>query len=263
MTTLTSARLKLERASEHLKAFHTELSAYIERRPYRVTSELDDDAWQILSFELLYPLPDRLAILAGDACHSLRSALDHIVYAVSEGSDNRSRSYWPIALDKSDYLLPRGKEPCQRPSMRDEALSGVPEPIRLIIDETQPYHGGDRKDIHVLAVIARLDNADKHRLVQTAVGALKDDGWINASAIADEEIEITLTTEWLGIGEPLNVGKKAKILRLRTDPPLSQVNVEYRPRLGVIFGKRGTIDQILGAREVIYRLVERIESTVV
>ena len=192
MTLLLSPRLKLERAGEHLKALHAELVAYTERQPHHFTSQVDSEGWTVVSLEIVRPMPEVIPVIAGDAIHCLRSALDHIVYAVSTGSKRR-RGYWPICIKEADYLLPRGAPPCERPSMREEGLGGVPESILTIIDGAQPYHGRDRANEHVLAVIGRLDNADKHRVVQTALGVLKNPGTVQSAHPGDEEA--TLITE--------------------------------------------------------------------
>jgi len=260
--TLLSARLKVERASEHLKAFHREINAYIERHPQRLTSEVDDEGWNVVSVELVRPIPDAVPLILGDAVHCLRSALDHIVYAVGTGR-NRGSGYYPICIEEVDYLKPRGKPPCERPSMRDEGLAAVPEHIRTIIDATQPYHGGARAKEHVLAVLASLDNADKHRLVQPTLAVIRDPGTVTRvtnSPIPDPD---TLTTEWLGIGEPLGMDGKTKILRWRTEPPSEKhVNVKYNPRVGVVIGERGNLGQINLVVEVVYKLIDEIETAV-
>jgi hypothetical protein len=256
----SSARLKLERAGEHLKALHAEVTAYADGHPHRITSQLDSDGWYVVTFEIVRPMPDAISLIAGDAAHCLRSALDHIVYAVSESS-KRSGCYWPISARKADYLEPRGKPGCERLSMREEGLGGVPEHIRAIIDETQPYHAGNRTDTHVFAVLNRLDNADKHRLVQPGIAVFKDPGMVEATHA--DTIERTLTTNWLALGQPLRMNEKTKILRWRADPPPSEdVSVKYHPKLGIVFGERGNFDQLVGAREIIYSLVTRIETAV-
>lgn len=200
--------------------------------------------------------PDR-----GRRHHCLRSALDHIVFAIGKGAEKRS-GYWPIATTKDDYFLPRGDPPCERPGKRDEGLRSVPEYLRTIIDETQPYHGGDRAEDHVFAVLSRLDNADKHRVVQTALAVVRHPGEIKRTHPTRDDGK-TLTTEWLGIDQPLRMNKKTELLRWKTDPPSDEVYVTYTPRLGVVLGERGTWEAIIRARDNIYKLVERIESAVV
>src|SRR5207244_1939643 len=109
-----------------------------------------------------------------------------------------------------------------RPPMREEGLRAVPEHIRAIIDGTQPYLGGDRAGEHVFAVLSRLDNADKHRVVQSALAVVKDPGTIDTSEIRRGD-ERTLHTEWLAVGEALRMNKKTDVLRWRTEPPSDRV----------------------------------------
>jgi hypothetical protein len=258
--TLLSPRLKLERAQEHIEAFHGELSAYMKRHPHRLSTKRQNDGWEVVSIEIVRPMPERIPLIAGDAVHCLRSALDHIVYAIGKGAKKRS-GYWPICIAEDDYLLPRGKPPCERPGMRDEGLAAVPEGLRTIIDEAQPYHGGDRAEEHVFAVLNRLDNADKHRIVQTALAVVRHPGDIKRTHPTKDDGK-TLTTEWLGIDQPLRMNKKTELLRWKTDPPSNEVYVTYTPSLGVVLGERASWEHITRAQSNIYKLVELIESAV-
>jgi hypothetical protein len=260
--TLLSPRLKLERANEHLKAFHAEINAYIERRPQHLSTELDADGWNVVSVEIVRPMPEVVPLILGDAIHCLRSALDHIVYAVGSGR-NRGRGYYPICIEEADYLKPRGNPPFERPPMRDEGLASVPEHIRTIIDRTQPYHGGARAKEHVLSVITSLDNADKHRLVQPALTVINDPGTVTRVTNSPMRDPDTLTTEWLGIGTPLRTDGKTQVLRWRTEPPSEKhVNVQYNPRVGVAIGERGDLAHIDLALNVIYKLIDEIEAAI-
>jgi hypothetical protein len=145
--------------------------------------------------------------------------------------------------------------------MREEGIGAVPEYLRTFIDESQPYHGGDRADEHVFAVLSRLDNADKHRLVQPVLGVIKDPGDIERThPTADDGKK--LTVEWLGIEKPLRMNEKTEVLRWKTDPPSDEVYVTYKPHLTVLFGERGSWDHVLQASNNIYRLVQDIESAV-
>jgi hypothetical protein len=251
---LSSARLKLDRAGEHIKSIREELLAYVEGRPHRVSMDVDDEGWNVVYVEIVRPIPDRMGVLAGDAAHCIRSALDHIVYAVAKGR-NRGSGYFPIAVDEDDYLRPRG----DRPSMRDEGLAGVPEPIKTIIDSTQPYHGGDRAREHIFAVVVRIDNADKHRLIQPTVGVIRNPGTIEAPDVAYGH-EVVMETDWLHIGEPLRSNNKTPVLRWRTQPPLREMNVKFNPSLGIFIGEGGAFDHLVRAREQVYKLIERIET---
>ncbi len=261
--TLLSPRLKLERAREHIEALDTGFRAYTNRHPHRLTNELDDDGWNIVCIEIIRPIPESLSLIAGDAAHCIRSALDHIVYAVSTGSTNaKRRGYWPICVTEGEYLRPRGKAPCERPSMRDEGLASVPEPIRAIIDTTQPYLGGNRASEHVFAVISRLDNADKHRVVQPAIAVVKDAGTIEA-ARATPGNPVTLREEWFDFGRPLSLEEKTKVLRWRTEPALAadEVSMKLNPSLTIVFGEGGNFDQVMRAYGEIYKLIDLIETT--
>jgi len=76
--------LKIGRAEEHAKAVSDEITSWDEADSYRLA--LDKDAqghcYRIIVQFNIPPAKDRWALVAGDCVHNLRSALDHLVYAI-------------------------------------------------------------------------------------------------------------------------------------------------------------------------------------
>lgn len=259
---MKSPRLKLGRAEAHLRELDAAVRGYLVDA-HRVTSEFDTHDWNTVLVEVVKPFPDHLGLLAGDAAHNMRSALDHIVYAVSRGRAKRG-SFFPIATREVDYLGPREED--RRP-MRDEGLGGVPAALLAVFDSAQPYLSGDDAEIHPFACIARLDNADKHRTIQLGLVVVKEPNSITITTQHTPEgaegsyAEI----EWLAINRPLALGKETEVCRWRINPPQpegAEVDVKLRPYLVVSFGQRATTADLFLAWTRVSELIDTIETKI-
>src|SRR5208282_3855961 len=80
-----SCWLKIGRAEEHFQAFQTEHDAWVDTSPYQVVRKRNaDGSRHSLLAEVNNPPPlDRWSLIAGDCVHNLRSALDHLAYALA------------------------------------------------------------------------------------------------------------------------------------------------------------------------------------
>src|SRR5688500_2217945 len=87
MPALDGRRLKVVRAREHLQSLHFTQKYFIESDPYAITDDFDVKAnkhvYRITN--VFRDLPKhRMAAVAGDCLHNLRSALDHLAWRLSE-----------------------------------------------------------------------------------------------------------------------------------------------------------------------------------
>ena len=82
---LTSHRLRLERAEQHLDALGREIRVWVDvHRPLPKTAFDAQTGIHLVSFELPTSVPnDVFGPLIGDALHNLRSALDHLAYELA------------------------------------------------------------------------------------------------------------------------------------------------------------------------------------
>lgn len=165
---LVGAYLKVGRARQHLELLDRERQRFTETDPYRLEIEHDPQTGhQIVRFRCDGPfrVPMQMSMIAGDAIHNLRSALDHVVYRLAlAGGGTGERSQFPIIEDAKDYWRQEGR-----------LLKGVVKGQRAIIEALQPYHvRGATEPLHEedpralnihLMVLGRLDNMDKHRLL--------------------------------------------------------------------------------------------------
>src|SRR5947208_6882158 len=83
---LANCWLKIGRADEHTKTVTEEISAWLNSKPYSLTSHRNPEGRE---HRLIFHLDsgaspcDRWSLICGDAIHNLRSALDHLIYAVA------------------------------------------------------------------------------------------------------------------------------------------------------------------------------------
>ena len=84
---LIGARLKVERARKHLDLLRQETRAFTEGKPYGVRAEFDAERSEYaIRIRLRDPdtrVPIGLSLIAGDAVHNLRSALDHLAWQLA------------------------------------------------------------------------------------------------------------------------------------------------------------------------------------
>jgi hypothetical protein len=260
---LRSARLKFDRAVRQLEELDQAIRGSFDGKPYLITNEKDSDSSGVLSVEIVRDFPEDVGLLAGETAHGFRCALDHVVYAVSSGR-TKARSYFPICTVEADYIGPR--ENCLQP-MRDSGLGGVPKKLLTVFDAAQPYHRRKRATQHPLARLARLDNADKHRVIQPAATVAQDLASIHLKhdprPLPSGEPR-QAHVEWLIAGQALECRKKTDVFRWAISPDLppdTDVNVRLQPRMTVAFGNACTIKDLYATRDlIITEIIEPIEA---
>ena len=165
---LDGAWLKATRAREHLRLLQGEL-ATAQIRPYRVVGAYEGEGnHYVLRFDVIDDgshLRAGMGLVAGDAIHNLRAALDHLAWqlAVAGGGANR-RTQFPIYDDQAIFR-----------ANVDAVLRGVSPTDRATIETLQPYHlraaeavEGVHRDLSLnalLMIVSRLDNVDKHTVL--------------------------------------------------------------------------------------------------
>lgn len=150
--------LKLARAKEHLEGLKTELGAYYDSQPCRISKfQKPEVGRRGMRVEIADPT-DRIYLLAGDFSHNLRSVLDHIVYALivdaTKKPPDNTQVQWPVQTKRDQSLF-------------DRQTKGVPPAAAAIIESFQPYHEGpgDQYKKNALWQLHKLDIVDKHRRI--------------------------------------------------------------------------------------------------
>lgn len=151
---IDEARIKLDRAPEHIREFEGEFRTFLDGNPYtiRLKRHLEESHY-IARIEINSQPSERWGLMIGDAIHNLRSSLDYLVCQLS--------------LDRGATLSREMEFPIFETPPRGDAFSKrvkhLPAGAVKVIRSMQPYDGGKSVFGHKLWVISALDNADKHR----------------------------------------------------------------------------------------------------
>lgn len=153
---LQSIDWRIERADEHLAALDREIDAFLDEEDRRVVGHFEADSSEYVFKFTGEPPNPRLGLIVGEFAHNLRAALDNLVWQLVRlrGGSPTRRTEFPIYVSRKRYR-DRGRS----------ALRGVSADDRAAIEAIQPYHAGERAPDTHLAVLAWLNNVDKHRFL--------------------------------------------------------------------------------------------------
>jgi hypothetical protein len=155
---------------------------------YSLVSDVNPETGQtIVSAKIGEPPPARLSLIAGDAVHALRVALDHL--ALELAVTHHSPTSLPEAVEKvSEFpifpsqvgndlgpdLFNRIKKKTGEPAPGSglHKLQGAHPDAVKAIEGIQPYHRGSAFAEDPLWVIHELDRIDKHRRLHLTAYAM-------------------------------------------------------------------------------------------
>ena len=242
---------KLDRAEEHFAELEGLIGDFT--RPERggthsfvqETWHMADGDWEVIKCEaVVRSPPPRLGLIAGDAMHNVRAALDHLAarLVLANGCEITRRTQFPIY----DH------EPGAREARRINGnLEGMDEDDAQLIREMQPYLEMGSWRSKRLLDLAHMDNHDKHRVVHPAYG--KSDAitiYPDPPDLAGKPPVDYLQFVAVVPGTPL--------LRWRTDGPLRGVRADFRFTIG--FGEAPreplTLRQLRRIRDEVRNIVE-------
>lgn len=222
---LDSARLKLDRAREHIDTIRAETIPYMAQdpRPYGMRGDKDPETRdKLIVLEARVPLPARWGIIAAEAAAADRSALNYLVCElVILNGKTPNRNQFPIFTDPAKY---KGE--------RSRYLTGIRDDLRDRFDDLQPPSGQDR---HPLALLQWMNNVDKHTNLH-AIYVLPYKHSVKAYLTRPDP---ETTIEFLGAAEGSPVDDGAVLYKIRTRPdPTVEVKVEATVELLIAFGER-------------------------
>ncbi len=165
-------RLKLDRAYEHLVAVHDEIGAFFELQPYRtVLQKVDTDGLEyVLRGYIAHPPPEMLPLIIGDCLQNMRTALDHLVWAMAiahSGQEPPFKTSFPIYTNR-DAFHDRKSSGKPTPGSGLKRIEVLPEAAQALIESFQPYHCRDEYDSH-LWVLNEFSRIDRHRTLSIVV----------------------------------------------------------------------------------------------
>jgi hypothetical protein len=159
--------VKLERAREHIQYLSDQVNSFYDRHPYRLVGEEDPRSGLYIVSIHINETPDlRWGVVAGDAVHNMRSALDNLWhrlwYKPGSAAYRRARYDGFPWFDNVQQLEARFKT---RPkNAREKAIVDVLRSLR-------PYKSGNSD----LSALIELSNEDKHTSFLPVLGALRGD----------------------------------------------------------------------------------------
>lgn len=158
---LVDPLLRLDRADEHFADLQAEISAYLGARPYRLVARGEGSREYVFRAFIDREPPDRLKVLVGDVCHSLRTALNQLAYVLATskgGGEPPTPLEFPIFKRAADYSAMDPKSPT-RPARRSGLykVRGIEPAAQAVIESLQPYHASADPEQHELWLIHELD----------------------------------------------------------------------------------------------------------
>ncbi len=168
---LTAVRAKLSRSQEHVQSAQRECRAWIDRHPYSLTKQVNDDSTRYSIFlRENEPAPLlRWTLMVGDCLNNLRSALDYLVYAVAIADTGKNP---PLFEKKLQFPITSSRSEFDEVVGRRKQLGEISNPVMMVFESLQPYNRPHKTLPPVLGILRDLNNTDKHRLIRLAYGAV-------------------------------------------------------------------------------------------
>jgi hypothetical protein len=249
---LDGPRAKLDRVDVQRDALYDEFSAFVNRKTRRIAHGPDLQTGDYVFWvEVTEEVPAlRWGTLIGEVVHNLRSALEQAVWHLSvvnlgrDPTDDEAKGiHFPAARSKDDFkslIVLRYLDPTYIKTLR----------------RFQPYHRGHDPAGHPLAVLARLSNHDKHRIIQTTVTALRD----FRVKIEAHDCEI-LDVLRLPPGIALEQGAELARVRGRTTGPNPQIEGKANLTGYIAFtDAEGVLETLDGIRTVAREVFDALEG---
>jgi len=232
---LSSVRAKLRRADQHLKTLRREIRTFVKARGHRFVAEPNADRTQYILHAYFARPPDveQWGLVLGDAVHCLRSALDHLVYAIAICESNADPP-----PNHTRVMLPLTRTP-ESFTGAGRRISGLSKDVRARIESLQPYPG---RDNDLLSLLEDLDVADKHRVLTFAVVQSVDADVPLRGLPPGEEVTLDAHVAPLKNGAPL--------LTITFKRPAPGVKVEGHVAVAVLLRQRFDVLSLADALRV-------------
>jgi len=275
MHPLNAPRLKLRRADKHLNAIKVAINRFIASKPYDFVFEADPKPPNYSIIAMVRHLPDEeWGLIIGDFAHNARSALDMLVYQLSQlllDDNKRFNLQFPIFDEVDGY-----EGNVQR------YLAGVAPEHIAIIESFQPYKRLDGSYDDALGILRAINNADKHRIINVvgAVGSFEGVGFgagrVGTNIIRGNGIGIRVNGSssvnfgdgftYTGVGDGIIVKDRTVVAKLTSNTP-PQVKMLHYSNIAIQFGEgdprvqgRSVVDTLTLIYDRVKEVIERFES---
>lgn len=249
---LTGVYAKLDRAYDHLEALEQEAIHFMERKPYGLGKDVEDEGRRHIGTLNVYRQPGiNFGILIGDCASNFRAALDHLVFAVA-------RDVLDSATLKSvggNLMFPISTDPNTWPKTADYRLNGIPDVIRACIKGHQPYTTHNPAKDAPLYAVHWINNRDKHRVVHAVTGSVaptraKVD--INPPVSRDKIVKYE-------VADGLLIEDGTQVIKIEFSEPVPQVDMDCDIVLQIFIREISTSKDI---REILTEAGQHIQRIV-
>jgi hypothetical protein len=236
---LEGCRKKIARADEHLQSLQKAVEGWGRSYPYGIDQTFEAESSEyVLRIQKVRdaPLID-WGIVIGDAIHSLRSTLDHLVCVmirVRESQSSCAGTGFPILTDAKLWDKKR-KNGSPDPRSGLARIRGVDHWTEMTIKGLQPFSPGKQQGRdNPLWILNHLANVDKHRTLHV-VEFFHYAPEISFDPPSGGEVM------WVHSGGPLEHG--SEVLRFRDTQGPRKSRVETTTQIGadIVFG-HGSLD---------------------
>jgi len=226
-----SAKLKIQRCNNLIDELRKMLEEFATLDCWRLTAVKDDDQSSYIEVELVQPVPENFANIAGDALHNLRAALDHTMSELVTIAGYIPTQQTAFVFEESEVKL---KKRIQKDVMQHIGYDIIDHIVNIV----QPIYGSNA----MLDALRDFDNDDKHTKLIPVLSLLELSN-VNADFGNNNTLRnMTITVEQGHIMRPLGFKGEFKLL-------------SAQPVVRALFGKNqpyGGTDMIVRIRKISY-----------
>lgn len=199
--TLPSHWRRLNRAFDHIETLDRSVRRWLDSDAYRVVEERDPEIGKTAYVARVGDVPDDWSDLVSEAIHHMRSALEHLAFALNakgyaeahKGAaippEREANSSFPIFGNVNQRGQPMDGE---RAFKANTSYADMPSGAKGRIEELQPYKRGKDFRQDPLWAIHELSRVDRHRIEITPTASCPESLFsVQFEAVAGCEIGFT------------------------------------------------------------------------
>ncbi len=189
LTPFASIKTKTIRAKQLANGISNIFGLAVQSGIMEYTMGQDTDGTLIITVTSVRPLHWETSLLVSEAIHHLRTALDHIAWQISTPTPGNERDvYFPVCTSEEEF---QRRQPKRLPGATAEALN--------LIRRFQPFPTNTHPRVHLLLILAALNNWDKHNELLSCTTAIQGS---NITYKVSGAAEIIRTVDYTGVVEP-------------------------------------------------------------
>jgi len=252
-------RLKVRRAHEQLHALESEVRRFMDRKPYAIVGDFNEDRSEYLfKFREFERPPVAWGVTLGEIVHNLRSALDHAIFQLTLKCSGKPRhgSGFPILTDPADWDRPNRDGTGLSRTSGLHQVGGTSGAVQAIVQASQPYATNpDDPTQSPLWGIHKMWTQDKHRFLSFA-----------AARVVHESVGVTPAVAGSSFlkGGLLKDGAVVAGYRFKAPAPEEvKVNGKFAAQIVIESMYRPDSDSQLAIRDDFYAVIHVLELLLV